>query len=409
MTTQTRAQLEDKTLADLHEIANQQGVEGFRRLRKPELISALLGSDVGAGSPAASPAGAPARSRRTPRRTPRSRTRSETRGEAAAGGRQERSKSERSVDGTIDVLANGSGFIRAADSSASKESVYVSAAQVRRCDLVSGDRVSGPVRAARRSERHPALIRVETVNGKKVGELARSSRFDERSAVFPFERFEFDASDATLSALDSLAPFGKGSRVVIVGPTQSGKSEIVRTLARALSKDSNLDVATLLLGIRPEELADWTTSSIPTAAQLTFSSPVDSQVQAIERAVNNARRVAGRGRDAVILVDTLQYVGAEAARKLLASARKVKDGGSVTVIATALNTFGGETTVIALDATEAALGRYPALDAAATVSQRVELLVGDAGAKAITRRREDALTARDKGSGRGFLFRGRSR
>ena len=143
----------------------------------------------------------------------------------------------------------------------------------------------------------------------------------------------------------------------------------------------------MLAGVRPEELADW---PVEPAAALSFATPGDAQAQAVEQAVEQGRRVAARGGDAVVLIDTLDHLPPHLARRALAAARNITDGGSLTVIATAAAPLGGETTVVTLDATLTALGRFPALDLAASGTLRPELLVGDAGAEAIAKARAEA-------------------
>ncbi len=250
---------------------------------------------------------------------------------------------------------------------------------------MTGDRVAGPVRAPRRSERFPSLIRVDTINGRPADEVAEGTRFDDLPVSYPADRFELGADDPTVSAIEWLTPFGKGSRVVIAGPARAGKTEALKRLAGALGE--GVELTLVLAGVRPEELADW---PVEPAAALSFATPGDAQAQAVEQAVEQGRRVAARGGDAVVLIDTLDHLPPHLARRALAAARNITDGGSLTVIATAAAPLGGETTVVTLDATLTALGRFPALDLAASGTLRPELLVGDAGAEAIAKARAEA-------------------
>ena len=217
--------------------------------------------------------------------------------------------------------------------------------------------------------------------------MAEGTRFEDLPAAFPSERFELGSDDPTVKAIEWLTPFGRGSRVVLAGPARAGKSEALRRLAAALSALENVEVSTVLAGVRPEETGEW---SEPLAA-LSFAASSDAQAQAVEQAIEQGRRVAARGSDAVVLIDTLEYLPPQAARRALAAARNIKDGGSLTVIATAPAPFGGETTVVALDAALAALGRFPALDLSASGVVRPELLVGEAGAEAIAKTRLEQL------------------
>jgi transcription termination factor Rho len=218
--------------------------------------------------------------------------------------------------------------------------------------------------------------------------VAEGTRFEDLPVAFPSERFELGSDDPTVKAIEWLTPFGRGSRVVLAGPARAGKSEALRRLGAALSALENVEVSIVLAGVRPEEMGEWWSDPL---AALSFAASADAQAQAVEQAIEQGRRVAARGSDAVVLIDTLEYLPPQAARRALAAARNIKDGGSLTVIATAPAPFGGETTVVALDAGLAALGRFPALDLAASGVVRPELLVGEAGAEAIAKTRLEQL------------------
>jgi transcription termination factor Rho len=427
-----RSELEASPLADLHAIADQLGLEGFRRLRKADLIDAILGGpDAGQADAGLADAGQdgdgetskPAGrgrgegrddregdedrdegpSGRAPRRRRSARSR-RSRGDSSAEEDREvkSSRSSRSdgggggedtgrvAEGVVELLGNGSAFLRVDPPEASDEDVYISAAQVRRCELVSGDRVSGPVRTPRRSERYPSLVRIEEINGMPASEVSEGARYEERPVSYPADRLALDGGDSTLEAIEWLTPFGRGSRVVVTGPPRSGKTELLRRLLGALSGRDDLDVTLVLTGVRPEEVAEWGEGSLAPAVSLSFAVSGDAQGQAVENAIETAKRTAGRGGDALVLVDTLDGLHPHTARKVLAAARNLRDGGSLTLIATATKPLGGETTVIAL-APELALAGGPPLDLGGSGTVRAELLVGEEGAKAIAEAREGAL------------------
>jgi transcription termination factor Rho len=251
--------------------------------------------------------------------------------------------------------------------------------------------VSGPVRAPRRSERYPSLIRVDTINGRSADEVAEGTKYDDLPCTYATERVALDSEDPTLKAIEWLTPFGRGSRVIIVGAARAGKTEALRRLAGVLSGRDELEVSVVLAGVRPEEIGEWKAGELQPVAELGLAAAPDVQGQAIERAVETGRRVAARGGHAVLLVDTLEYVSPPVARRALAAARNIVDGGSLTIIATAREQVGGETTVIALDAALAGSGRIPALDLPASGTVKPELLVGDAGATAIAEARAAAI------------------
>jgi transcription termination factor Rho len=460
-----RDELEASPLADLHAIADQLGLDGFRRLRKAELIDRIIGEDGGTSSaeePAAEPSSdddgeSSTRSSSRRRRGGRSRrggssSRSETdeaddsddakpaarsrRGRAAtkdaeadedskpasrsrrASARSDRddedskptSRSRRGrgsssnepesdeqagdgelVEGVVEVLGNGSAFLRIDPPEPSDGDVYISAAQVRRCELASGDRVAGPARTPRRSERYPSLVRVEQINGASADAVAAGARYEDLPVDYPSERFALDVKDPTLEAIEWLTPFGRGSRVLIVGASRSGKTETLRTLLGALNGREGLELTLVLAGARPEEISQWQAGEPAPAAALSFAASPDTQAQAVERALDAAKRAAARGAHAVVLIDSLDALAPHAARKALAAARNLRDGGSLTLIATATQPSGGESTVIALDAALTSTGRQPILDLAASGTLRPELLVGDDGAKAITKARAESI------------------
>ncbi len=477
----TRSALEGSPLADLHTIAGEIGLDGYRRLRKADLVDKILelsggdAGDGGADAPAEEkPAPRSGRSRGgrgraadrdpgedtdddrapddtgpggdtdddAPKARPSRRSRggrgrrgaggssdSDTdqvsggrdtdtdpdgegdggrsgRGRGAGttgdrprgdggrggGGRDDRDDEgeDRAAEGVVEVLGNGSGFLRVNPPDPSDDDIYISAAQVRRCELVSGDRVTGPVRPPRRSERYPSLVRVDLINDKPADEVAEGTPFDELPATFPTQRFALDSEDATLKAVEWLTPIGRGSRVTITGQARAGKTETLQRLAGALATQDGVDLSLVLVGVRPEETR-LAPEGITPVAGLSFGASADAQSQAVDRAVDAGRRIAARGGHAVVLIDTLDGLHPAAAKKALAAARAIVDGGTLTVVATATEPVGGETTVIALDETLTSTGRLPALDLVASGTVRAELLVGAAGAEAIASARAGSL------------------
>jgi transcription termination factor Rho len=407
MTVLHRDALEASPLADLHAIASELGIDGYRRLRKGELVDRILEHQGD------EPAAAEAVQDEVPRvaeevvdeaaedAEARPRRRRGTRGgrgragrEDANGDRAEESEEpgrrDEVVEGVVELLGNGSGFVRLSPPEPSDGDVYISAAQVRRCELVSGDRVSGPVRRPRRSERYPSLVRVDTINGAPAEEVAEGTPYDELPCAFPSVRLELGSDDPTLKAIEWLTPIGRGSRVVITGGPRAGKTETLRRLTGALAGTEGLELSLVLTGVRPEEAAEWKAGPVEPAATLTLAASGDAQTHALERAVETAQRIAARGGHAVLLGDTLDAIAPAVARKALAAARAIVDGGSLTIIATATKQIGGETTVIGLDATRTAARNFPALDLATSGTLRPELLVGDAGADAIAAARAEA-------------------
>jgi transcription termination factor Rho len=272
----------------------------------------------------------------------------------------------------------------------SDNDVYISAAQVRRCELVSGDRVSGPVRTPRRSERYSSLVRIDTINGEPADSVAEGTRYDDLPVSYPSERLTFDSEDPTLKAIEWLTPLGRGSRAVIVGGARAGKTETLRRILSSLAGREGIELTLVLAGVRPEEVGEWQQGPVAPTATLSFAASPDAQGQAVETVIETAKRIASRGGDAIVLIDGLDGMHPHTARKVLAAARNLTDGGSLTVIATAARPFGGETTVVALDAVRASTGQPTALDLVGSGTLKPELLVGEDGAEAITRARATA-------------------
>ena len=391
-----RSELEQSHLADLHAIASELGIEGYRRLGRDALIDAILAGGGGSGDSDGDDARGgdteesdeeksedkPRGRRRRLRLRP---MRDEDGGEEEEAPEQpdkddgaevvldEGDDSQSAADepkpraekeqedartGVLDILPGGSGFMRADAFVHAREDVYVSPAQIRRCELRAGDEISGPVRPPRRSERYPSLVRVETVNGQPADEIADRPSFDDLTPTF--------ATDA-LETVHGLA-FGKGSRVAIAGPPGAGATRLLREVTEALEGD--LDVLVVLAGVRPEEVTEWKRVEGLTVAGGGFDRPPDELAQIAEMAVERAKRIAERGGDAVVIIDGLDALAPAAARRVFASARNVEEAGSLTVVAAT----GSADELQRLATTRVVLTAEGTLDAAASGTLRAELL-----------------------------------
>lgn len=378
-------ELSEQHLADLHARAAEQGIEGYRLLRREELIERLQA--------------APPRRRRGRRggrnrsdrgeRAGRERLSAEPRPRSESPSRrQARPKAERepedeqtvSVTGILELTRQRHGFIRAPGLGAREDDVYVSASQVRRCELRSGDEVTGPARKARRGERHRALVHVDTVNGGPPQEEGRVD-FDSLTPVAASRRIALGPEAGALArAADLLAPLAYGQRALVRAAPRSGRTTLLRELAAALAETEGTRVIALLIDERPEELPDW--HAVSEALELALA-PADlaprEQVRVAELAVDRARRLAESGVDVVLLCDSLSRLavaaeGAAEVKRLFGSGRDLaEDGaGSLTVIATvfadgedegsasrAVSTT--ETSLVTLDESLAEEGIVPAL------------------------------------------------
>jgi transcription termination factor Rho len=346
-----RKELEDSPLADLHAIASELGLESYRRLRKADLVDTIIGATGGDAGPAAAapeddeaaatveeaePDEVPEeealeRPSRRRRRGGRGRRAAEPKDESEdapvadkepEAQAEEPAEEETVVTGVLDILPNGSGFLRSEGQEA-----YVSPAQIRRCELRAGDELSGPVRPPRRNERHASLIRVDTVNGGDPESPEQRARFEDLTPIFPRERLTAPAS------LDAV-PLGRGSRVAVAGAPGAGATTFLRELARALAADADVDLQVVLAGVRPEEIAEWREAvGDATVVGGSFERAPDALVQETELAIERAKRRVERGAHAAVLIDSLGGLPPAAARRLFGAARATEGGGTLTVIA----------------------------------------------------------------------------
>jgi transcription termination factor Rho len=341
-----RKELEESPLSDLHAIASELGIESYRTLRREPLIDAILRGSGGEEEAGAAETAEPAEQEEE---RPRARRLRGGRGRrrrdggdaddgAQAGEAAEPVEAEEPAEaepeeeaevrsGVLDILPNGSGFMRPKPFEHSPDDVYVSPAQVRRMELRSGDEIEGPVRAPRRNERHPSLVRIDKVNGGDAEGREERRRFDDLTPVFASRR---------LAAPDGLdgAPFGRGSRVAVGGPPGAGITTLLRRVVETLAeREQDLDVVVVLAGIRPEEVSEWSGDSRVHVAGGGFDRPVDEQAQAAEMAVERGKRTAEQGRDAAIVIDSLDALPPSVARRVFGAARATEEGGTLTVIA----------------------------------------------------------------------------
>jgi transcription termination factor Rho len=400
-----RTELEASPLADLHAIAAELGVEGFRRLRREELVGAIVehadgegadaegagadgerdgAGDESTGEDAGRRARTGGRRGRRGRAAEAERPDSGERPRAGRGGRRPRAdegdeggapSGEETTEpraGVLDVLPNGGGFLRREGFGHGRDDVHVSPAQIRRCELRPGDEVAGPVRSPRRSERHPSLVRVETVNGEPAEPPAERPRFEDLPPAYATEH---------LTALEELAsvPFGKGSRVAIVNPPGAEGGVLLRRLLGALSEaHSELEVTVALAGSRPEDVSAWRAGDTHVVGGGADGS-IDDQSVAAELALERSKRVAERGGHALLAVDSLEAMAPDAARRVFAAARRLHGAGSLTVIGTlALSDELARlaTTRIVLEPAGGARGEEPSALAATSGTARADLLSG---------------------------------
>jgi transcription termination factor Rho len=324
-----RKELEESPLSDLHAIASELGIEGFRLLRRDKLIDAIAG-DGGGSDEEERPQRRRSRGGRTRQRKPAAAPK-EAKADPEPEAEAEDSDSDEEEtgeprSGVLDILPNGSGFMRPQPFAHSSEDVYVSPAQIRRCELRPGDEIEGPVRPPRRNERHPSLVRIDKVNGGEAEGREDRRRFDDLTPVFASKK---------LPAADGLdgVPFGRGSRVAVGGPPGSGITTTLRRVVETLAGVDDLDVTLVLAGARPEEVTEWKRDAKVSVAGGAFDRPVEEQAQAAEMAIERGKRAVEQGRDAAIVIDSLDALSPSVARRLFGAARATEEAGTLTVVA----------------------------------------------------------------------------
>ena len=317
-------------------------------------------------------------------------------------------------EGVIEVLPDGFGFLRDPEHSflPGPDDVYVSPSQIRRFSLRNGDCVSGVVRQPKENERYLALVKVEQVNGVDPDAAREKLAFEELTPQSADEAYVLATADPTTRALDLVAPLGRGQRGLVHAPTRSGRTRVLTAVVDGLAENHPAtDRIVLLVGARPEDLEEVFGTVDAQVLGTTFDETPQRHVSVAEMALARAKRLVEHGRDVVLLVDSLNslcraqnHLGTggpktlpggwepsalTAARRLLGAARRVEEGGSLTVVASLVRSPDasaallleelGETTTwdLVLDAGLAARRSWPAIDVAASANHRLEEVVGE--------------------------------
>src|SRR5205809_6954724 len=313
-------QLKQRNITELNEIARELKIEGAPNLRKQELIFAIL--------------------------------QAQTEKNGVIFG-----------EGVLETLPDGFGSLRAPDPNylPGPDDIYISPSQIRRFNLRTGDIVSGPIRPPKESERYFALLKVEKVNFEDP-EVARDKiLFDNLTPLYPEERIhlEFDPEEYCTRVMELITPIGKGQRGLIVAAPRTGKTMLLQAIARAILKNhAEATLIVLLIDERPEEVTDWQRQVQAEVISSTFDEPPQRHAQVAEMVLEKAKRLVEHKRDVVILLDSLTRLarayntiappsgkvlsgGIDAnalqrPRRFFAAARHVEEGGSLTIVATAL-------------------------------------------------------------------------
>jgi transcription termination factor Rho len=315
--------LKRKPVSELIEIAESLEIEGFARTRKQDLIFSILKKQAKGG-------------------------------EDIYG------------DGVLEILQDGFGFLRTADSSylAGPDDIYVSPSQIRRFCLRTGDTISGKIRPPKESERYFAMLKVEQINYEPPENAKHKIVFSNLTPLFPKERFVLElgngsTEDLTSRVIDLIAPIGKGQRGLIVSPPKAGKTMILQNLAQSIAeRNPECYLIVLLIDERPEEVTEMQRSVKGEVVSSTFDEPPTRHVQVAEMVIEKAKRLVEHKRDVVILLDSITRLARayntvipssgkvltggvdanalERPKRFFGAARNIEEGGSLTIIATAL-------------------------------------------------------------------------
>ena len=317
------------------------------------------------------------------------------------------------VEGILDIMRDGYGFLRTNGYLPSEQDCYVGLSTIRRNGLRKGDKLTGTTRPARPNEKYAAVQKVATVNGKPVEELGRRVRFGDLTPVYPDECLTMEHGQTTITArvIDLVSPIGKGQRGLIVSPPKAGKTTILKDIAAAISANNpEVHLMCLLVDERPEEVTDMQRSIKGEVISSTFDMPTENHIQVSELVIERAKRLVEDGKDVVVLLDSLTrlaraYNLAQPAsgrilsggvdstalyppKKFLGAARNIEGGGSLTILASALVETGSKMDEVIfeefkgtgnmelkLDRNLADRRIFPAIDPVASGTRKEDLLL----------------------------------
>ncbi|ABS62880.1 transcription termination factor Rho [Parvibaculum lavamentivorans DS-1] len=321
-------------------------------------------------------------------------------------------------EGVVEVLPDGFGFLRSPEANylPGPDDIYVSPSQIRRFSLRTGDTVEGEIRSPKDGERYFALLKVSTVNFESPDKARHKVHFDNLTPLYPDEKLEMEVADPTLKdrssrLIDIVAPLGKGQRGLIVAPPRTGKTVLLQNIAHSITTNHpECYLIVLLIDERPEEVTDMQRSVKGEVISSTFDEPATRHVQVAEMVIEKAKRLVEHGRDVVILLDSITRLGRayntvvpssgkvltggvdanalQRPKRFFGAARNIEEGGSLTIIATALIDTGSRmdevifeefkgtgNSEIVLDRKIADKRVFPAMDILKSGTRKEELLV----------------------------------
>jgi transcription termination factor Rho len=321
-------------------------------------------------------------------------------------------------EGVVEVLQDGFGFLRSPDANylAGPDDIYISPSQIRRFSLRTGDTVDGHIRSPKDGERYFALLKVNSINFEDPDKARHKVHFDNLTPLYPDERFRMEIDNPTgkdLSArvMDLITPLGKGQRALIVSPPRTGKTVLLQNIAHSIAANHpECYLIVLLIDERPEEVTDMQRSVKGEVISSTFDEPASRHVQVAEMVIEKAKRLVEHGRDVVILLDSITRLGRayntvvpssgkvltggvdanalQRPKRFFGAARNIEEGGSLTIISTALIDTGSRmdevifeefkgtgNSEIILDRKVADKRVFPAIDITRSGTRKEELLV----------------------------------
>ena len=332
-----------------------------------------------------------------------------------------RAKTEQQVrifaTGVLEIMSDGFGFLRSAKESyqAGPDDIYVSASQIRRFSLSTGDTVEGQVRQPRDNERYLALIKVEKVNFEAPNRSREKIPFDSLTPLYPESKFTLESSSGGLTTrvIDLIAPIGMGQRALITSPPKAGKTMVIKDIANAIAENHpSAYLIVLLIDERPEEVTDMQRTVKAEVVSSTFDEPAARHVEVAEMVIAKAKRLVEHGHDVVILLDSITRLARahnsviphsgkilsggvdsnalQKPKRFFGSARNVEEGGSLTIVGTALIETGSKmdevifeefkgtgNSELVLDRKLADRRTYPAIDINRSATRREELLLDE--------------------------------
>lgn len=324
----------DCTLVELRQLAKEKGIQNVSKLKKDELIKALNSESL---------------------------TTEETSTNNNDSGYKLTNEGDEIVEGVLEVLPDGYGFLRGENYLSTPKDVYISPVQIRRFKLDKGDKIKGIARKPGDGEKFPALIYVGEVNGEAPEKAYRRTKFDDLIPIYPEEKIKLETipEEYSMRIIDLICPIGKGQRGMIVAPPKVGKTTLLKKIAKSISKNNpEIELIVLLIDERPEEVTDMKRSINGDVIYSTFDELPEHHVKVAEMVLERAKRLVEQGKDVVILLDSITRLARaynlvvpssgktlsggfdpsalHKPKKFFGAARNIENGGSLTILATAL-------------------------------------------------------------------------